>query len=235
MSLLVSAFSSSTAGACLEPFQQTLNRVSSTHWTSHWAVQLSTLSWRGTVHASLQNVLNLKYICTGSTFISAAAAWSLCKITNNMRHECFPMQASLSFIVKHCVSSPPFSPSNVWVIQYSDVSTFAQIPAWGWVGTSPRKKLCSNFHFHSDTSSKDLWLGHRKYHIYNSLCLHDTILIVAGLEDKYISCCVSCWVSLDLPSGCSKRKERRNKVHPSPDSEGIMTTASPDWPNAFLV
>lgn len=228
MSLLVSAFSSSTARACLEPFQQTLNRVSSAHWTSHRAVRLSTLSWRGTVHASLQNVLNLKYICTGSTFISAAAGWSLCKITNNMRHECFPMQASLSFIVK------PFSPSNVWVTQYSDVSTFAPIPAWGG-GNLSKRKLCSNFHFHSDTSSKDLWLGHRKYHIYNSLCLHDRILIVAGLEDKYISCCVSCSVSLDLPSGCSKRKERKNKVHPSPDSEGIMTTASPDWPNAFLV
>lgn len=107
-------------------------------------------------------------------------------------------------------------------------------PGGGWE-LLQEKKLCSNFHFHSDTSSKDLWLGHRKYHIYNSLCLHDTILIVAGLEDKYISCCVSCWVSLDLPSGCSKRKERRNKVHPSPDSEGIMTAASPDWPNAFLV
>lgn len=100
MSLLVSAFSSSTAGACLEPFQQTLNRVSSTHWTSHWAVQLSTLSWRGTVHASLQNVLNLKYICTGSTFISAAAAWSLCKITNNMSASpCRPRWVSLWNIV----------------------------------------------------------------------------------------------------------------------------------------
>lgn len=45
------------------------------------------------------------------------------------------MQASLSFIVKHCVSSPPFSPSNVWVIQYSDVSTFAHfihLPGGGW-------------------------------------------------------------------------------------------------------
>lgn len=132
----------------------------------------------------------------------------------------------------HCVSSPPFSPSNVWVTQYSDASTFAQIPAWG-DGNLSKRKLCSNFQFHSDTSRKDLRLGHRKYHIYNSLCLHDTVLIVAGLEDKYTSCCVSCWVSLDLPSGCSKRKERKNKVHPSPDSEGIMTASSPDWPNAF--
>lgn len=180
MSLLVSAFSSSTAGACLEPFQQTLNRVSSAHWTSHWAVQLSTLSWRGTVHASLQNVLNLKYICTGSTFISAAAAWSLCKITNNMRHECFPMQASLSFIVKHCVSSPPFSPSNVWVIQYSDVSTFAQIPAWGWVETCPRENYVATFTFILTLQVKtfDLGTGNTTFTICYVFTTQSSLLLV---------------------------------------------------------
>lgn len=178
MSLLVSAFSSSTARACLKPFQQTLNRVSSAHWTSHRAVRLSTLSWRGTVHASLQNVLNLKYICTGSTFISAAAAWSLCKITNNMRHECFPMQASLSFTLSYCI--PPCFIVFLLLLSLPLMcgwhSTlmflhFLKSPPGGG-GNLSKRKLCSNFHFHSDTSCKDLWLGHRKYHIYNSLCLH---------------------------------------------------------------
>lgn len=118
----------------------------------------------------------------------------------------------------HCVSSPPFSPSNVWVRQYSDVSTFAQIPA-SRMGTCPTENYVATFTFILTLQGQtfDLGTGNTTFTIRK-------FLIVAGLEDKYISC----WVSLDLPSGCSKRKERKNKVHPSPDSEGIMTAASPD-------
>lgn len=97
-----------------------------------------------------------------------------------MRHECFPMQASLSFIVKHCVSSPPFSPSNVWVIQYSDVSTFAQIPAWGWVGTCPRENYVATFTFILTLQVKtfDLGTGNTTFTIRYVFMTQSSLLLV---------------------------------------------------------